>query len=44
MMIRIEWTDSKGLNQWRAYEDMDDVSLKIHNLIMQRFAFSVEYI
>lgn len=49
MKVRITWTEGGcgfgPLHQkFRDYDDLDDVSLKIHNLIMQRIAFSVEYL
>ena len=45
MKVRITWKPF-GFNNGgtRDYDDMDDVSLKIHNLMMNRVGFTVTYL
>ena len=47
MIVRITWPKAlHGFDVLQSidYEDMDDVSLRIHTLIMNRIPFKVEYL
>ena len=42
--VRVTWVGASGLEWEKSYTDMDMLTLRINNLVMNQMVFTVEYL